>query len=70
MSSPSNHITDPKKLPKPFKPDANRDIEHQSQEWASGTRGGGSMPADVNWVTNPKQHQEERGAADAERPVS
>ena len=69
MSGSSNHITDPKKLPKPFKADANHDLEHQNQEWVSGTRGGGSVPADIKW-TNPKQHQEERGAADAERPVS
>ena len=68
--SASNHH-DPKKLPVPYKPNAaDRDIEHQAQEWSSGSRGGGKVPADFEWKTNPKQHQEERGAADAEAPVS
>jgi hypothetical protein len=69
--SASNHPADPKKLPVPFKPPSgSRDIEHQASEWASGSRGGGSVPADVNWHTNPKQHQEERGAGDADQVLS
>lgn len=37
--------------------------DHQTKEWASGTRGGGKMPADFAWRTNPKQQQEETGDA-------
>lgn len=60
--SVSNHPTDPKKLPVVYKPRVARDIDHQEEEWVSGSRGGGSVPADFGWQTNPKQHQEERGA--------
>lgn len=70
--SASNTPGDPKKLPVPFKPKASpkQDLVHQTQEWTSGGRGGGSVPADFTWGTNPKQHQEERGAAEAEKPIS
>ena len=27
-------------------------------------RGGGKLPADLNWTTNPKQYQEENGAGE------
>lgn len=69
--SASHHPVDPKKLPVVYKaPAGARDIEHQLVEWASGSRGGGKVPADFEWCTNPKQHQEERGAGDADKPVS
>src|SRR5262245_48222720 len=38
------------------------DIDHHLSEWTSGKRGGGKVPADFGWRTNPKQNQEERGA--------
>ena len=69
--SASHHPVDPKKLPVVYKPPAGeQDAEYQRSQWASGSRGGGKVPADLEWVTNPKQHQEERGAGDADKPVS
>lgn len=38
------------------------DIEHHLKEWSSGKRGGGKVPPDFGWRTNPKQNQEENGA--------
>ncbi|MBL9036932.1 MAG: hypothetical protein JNG84_00325 [Archangium sp.] len=71
MGASSKHAVDPSQLPVPYSPRTGRqDIEHQRNEWASGTRGGGSVPADFEWGTNPKQHQEERGAADADTIIS
>ncbi|GMU60152.1 MAG: hypothetical protein IT380_12225 [Myxococcales bacterium] len=66
-----SHASDPKLLPVPYKPPATGrlDIEHQLHEWTSGTRGGGVVPQDFTWVTNPKQTQEELGAAEAEKPL-
>ncbi len=58
---------DPKKLPVPLRPRADTDIEHHRKEWSSGSRGGGSVPKDFGWPTNPKQQQEENGAGDLER---
>ncbi len=70
MSS-SSHPPDPKKLPVPYKPQGTaRDIEHHTQEWTSGSRGGGKVPDDFGWVSNPKQYQEERGAGDADTVLS
>lgn len=68
----SNKPTDPKKLPVPFKGRPMTDIVHQDTEWGTGAkgRGGGKVPADFTWGTNPKQHQEERGAAEADAPIS
>ena len=39
------------------------DIDYHLKEWTSGTRGGGSVPADLGWNSNPKQYQEENGSA-------
>jgi hypothetical protein len=41
-------------------------LDHQTKEWASGSRGGGKLPADFEWRTNPKQQQEETGDAEGE----
>lgn len=41
----------------------NKGIEHHLQEWSSGTRGGGKVPEDFGWNTNPKQYQEEYGSS-------
>lgn len=65
MSSASHE--DPKKLPVPMRPRADTDLEHHRKEWTSGTRGGGSVPKDFSWPTNPKQQQEEYGAGDLTR---
>lgn len=45
--------------------------DYHTQEWSSGTRGGGSIPADFGWPTNPKQYQEEYGSStiDEERDL-
>ncbi|MGV3625425.1 MAG: hypothetical protein ACO1OB_31735 [Archangium sp.] len=68
MSS-SNHESDPNQLPVPFKARPG-DIEHHKREWTSGSRGGGSIPKDFGWNTNPKQQQEENGAGTLKKPVS
>ena len=53
---------DSNKLPVPYKPETKQDdLFHQTHEWTSGKRGGGKVPSDFEWRTNPKQHQEERG---------
>lgn len=44
------------------------DIDYHLKEWSSGTRGGGSVPADLTWGTNPKLNQEENGAAGLKVP--
>jgi hypothetical protein len=36
---------------------------HHTQVWSTGKRGGGKLPADFGWNTNPKQWQEETGSA-------
>jgi len=36
---------------------------HHTQVWATGKRGGGKVPEDFGWKTNPKQWQEEGGSA-------
>ena len=38
--------------------------QHHTREWPSGTQGGGKVPADFGWHSNPKQSQEENGAND------
>lgn len=53
---------DPRQLPVPFKPRPESDLEHHQKEWTSGTRGGGKVPKDFSWRTNPKQAQEEHGS--------
>lgn len=52
----------PKAADSPSKSDA----DHHLKEWTSGKRGGGTVPADFGWGTNPKQWQEENGS---NRPV-
>ncbi|MGQ0508345.1 MAG: hypothetical protein ACT4TC_23855 [Myxococcaceae bacterium] len=65
-------MSDRTKLPVPhhserrYKDDT-RDQRHQTKEWSSGTRGGGKLPPDFGWKTNPKQWQEEHGAAIPEK---
>ena len=49
-------------------PTGSPDIDHHTREWTSGTRGGGKVPADYEWTTNPKVEQEETGANRAEHP--
>lgn len=34
---------------------------HHTHVWTSGKQGGGKVPADFAWKTNPKQTQEEFG---------
>ena len=57
---------DSNKLPVPYKGDGQRptDIFHHTNEWTSGKRGGGKVPADFEWRSNPKQWQEEKGTND------
>jgi hypothetical protein len=45
-------------VPRPHRPK-----DHHLEEWTSGQRGGGKVPEDFAWKTNPKQWQEEHGAA-------
>jgi hypothetical protein len=61
---------DPKQQALVWKPREERDLDHFTREWWSGTRGGGSVPKDFTWGSNPKQTQEENGAGDAEKPIS
>jgi hypothetical protein len=51
----SKHMKTHTPKPKP-------DVDHHLKEWTSGKRGGGKVPADFGWRTNPKQQQEENGA--------
>jgi hypothetical protein len=37
--------------------------DYHLNEWTSGSRGGGSVPADFEWRSNPKQSQEESGTS-------
>ena len=68
MSGPQH--SDPMKLPVVWKERGQRDLDHFTKEWWSGSRGGGSVPKDFTWLTSPKQMQEENGAGDADRPIS
>ena len=55
--------SDPKHLPAVWRaPQGGLDIEHHTREWTSGAMGGGKVPADFEWRTNPKVAQEELGA--------
>lgn len=61
----SDDFAEPNTLPVPYKAKAGQsDLDYQERVWASGARGGGSVPADFEWRSNPKQRQEERGAGD------
>jgi hypothetical protein len=69
----SSHSSDASKLPVPYKPDSSRapDSTYHTREWTSGKQGGGSVPDDLEWNTNPKQWQEEHGSnVPVERPPS
>jgi hypothetical protein len=66
----SNHDADPKLLPVPYSSRPEADIEHHRHEWTSGTRGGGKVPKDFGWKTNPKQAQEENGSGEVSKPIS
>ncbi|MFT3709603.1 MAG: hypothetical protein QM817_18395 [Archangium sp.] len=70
MSSSSSHDDDPNKLPVPWKPQQEPDIDHFKKEWWSGTRGGGKVPKDFGWPTDPKRQQEENGSGSADEPVN
>jgi hypothetical protein len=69
MSS-SHHDSDPQQLPVPYRPRDVADIVHHKSEWTSGTRGGGKVPADFGWRSNPKQMQEENGSSVMATPIS
>lgn len=58
-----SHSSDPTKLPVPYRPDTSKppDSTYHTREWTSGTQGGGKLPADFEWRSNPKQWQEEHG---------
>ena len=43
------------------------DMEYHLQEFTSGTRGGGKVPADFQWRSNTKQYQEENGSGQLRR---
>ncbi len=68
--SASSHDSHPQQLPVPYKPRPEADLVHHQKEWSSGTRGGGSVPRDFGWRTNPKQAQEEYGSGTAVRPAT
>jgi hypothetical protein len=44
-----------------------RTKDHHLEEWSSGQRGGGKVPEDFAWRTNPKQWQEELGTPQPQR---
>ena len=44
-----------------------RPKDHHLEEWTSGQRGGGKVPEDFAWRTNPKQWQEELGTPQPSR---
>ncbi|HEY8206300.1 MAG TPA: hypothetical protein VIG99_02385 [Myxococcaceae bacterium] len=47
--------------------EAKRPKDHHLDEWTSGQRGGGKVPEDFAWRTNPKQWQEELGTPQPSR---
>jgi hypothetical protein len=60
----SNRTTSAKaeRPPLTYRGPAEGDLEYFTRQWWSGARGDGSVPADLSWTSNPKQHQEEEGA--------
>jgi len=44
--------------------DEKRTRDYHLEEWSSGQRGGGKVPEDFSWRTNPKQWQEELGRSE------
>jgi len=61
--------SDPRKLPVAWRDRPERDLSYHTAEWTSGTRGGGALPPDFTWPTNPKQQQEEHGSGAGEAPT-
>lgn len=61
--------SDSRKLPVPYKPDVQKqnDAFHHNHEWTSGQAGGGKVPADYEWRSNPKQNQEEDGVNEEQK---
>lgn len=58
--------------PLTFQPKKDADIQYFEDAWWSGQRGGGSVPVDISWTSNPKEAQEEQGwgtAPTAEEPA-
>jgi hypothetical protein len=54
--------SDPKQTPALWRPpQGSPDIDHQSREWTSGSMGGGKVPADYEWTSNPKTYAEDLG---------
>lgn len=54
--------SDPKQVPALWRPpQGGADIEHHQREWTSGTQGGGKVPSDFEWTSNPKAYAEEFG---------
>ena len=41
--------------------------DHHTEEWSTGQRGGGKVPEDFSWRSNPKQWQEELGTPQPSR---
>ncbi|GEM_PF-3204221 len=55
--------SDPKQLPAVWRPpQGGADIQHHQHEWTSGTQGGGKVPADFEWTSNPRVYAEDLGA--------
>ena len=55
--------SEPRHLPAVWRPPrGGLDIDHHTREWTSGAAGGGRVPADFEWGSNPKVDQEELGA--------
>lgn len=62
MYSPSRHP-----LALPTQPASGKtDMDYHVRQWTSGSQGGGRVPDDFEWGTNPKQNQEENGASNLE----
>ncbi len=55
--------SDPKQLPAVWRPpQGGSDIQYHQHEWTSGTQGGGKVPADFEWTSNPRVYAEDFGA--------
>ena len=62
--------SDPKQMPALWRPpQGGSDIEHHTREWTSGTMGGGKVPSDFEWASNPRAYAEEFGANLPERAL-
>ena len=67
--SEQNTVKSPVLVNRPLEKRAseNRPKDHHLEEWSSGQRGGGKVPDDFGWRTNPKQWQEELGVSQPRR---